>query len=139
MSYFDFIIDISNSFIDYFNSTGNTEFKKQLEKCGFIKYAKVSNGIFYDKTSELSINYQEFQGKHLFKFKGQDVKLKIEINGVNENEAAIITVLNHNVAMFILSKILRTINYRYTNEHISSIRGNAQEGTSSVNKAVFYI
>lgn len=137
MSYYDFIIDISNSFIDYFNKNGESRLKQLLDESTMIVYSKISNGVFYDSSYSNTDMFESKRGTYLFDFKGSSVTLNIEPS-IEEEDIPATILLNHKVAMYILDNILKTINYNYKNERFND-GGTAQEGVSSTNKAVYYI
>lgn len=118
MPYYDYIIDVSNSFIDYYN-----EYLKATEKSKnrcFLQHilcnAVVIDGKFYKHDTNENIpilNFERECGKHVLTFKGKEVKLNIIKE--RQSEATLATFIDHYLAMYILHQILRTINYRYRN------------------------
>jgi len=137
MSYFDYIIDISNSFIEYFNT--HFDNKNIVQRCfdNHVLYHSIaSNGQFFDpNTSDTIPDVSQYVGKKVCTFKGRDITLRI-LEPLNE-ESQETTVLNHGLAMYILNNILKIINYRYTNEY------NRQQGTAAfpatTGQRVYYI
>ena len=135
MSFFDYMIDISNAFIEWFNEHGTRYERGTLEGHRIIIQALAANQKFYRNTRATSIDRDSYEGRVLFKFKGHDVKLHIE-GETDVDEMQTTTLLNVDIAMFILYNVLRTINYRYTNEH-SKKRGS--NTTSTTYQKVLYL
>lgn len=141
MSYFDYIIDISNSFIEYFN----THFKdKTLADTCFSRkilyHVKAANGKFFRADiSETDSNVSNYVGSKICTFKGKDVTLKII--DAQMTEPQITTVICHGLAMYILDNILKIINYRYTNEHTKQHSGNNNTTAipATISQRVYYI
>lgn len=121
MPYYEYIIDISNSFIDFYNKYYSTTVGN-LNNCfskGMLKQVIVADGKFYNEGNYNSFdinNFSEYQNKLVLTFKGKEIRTTI-INNKQGSEATLTTVISNSVAMFILQKILRTINFRYKNEH----------------------
>lgn len=118
MPYYDYIIDVSNSFIDYYNEylKATEESKNRCFLHRILYNAVVINGKFYkhDTNENISIlNFERDCGKQVLTFKGKEVKLNIIKE--RQSEATLTTVVDHYLAMYILHQILRTINYRYRN------------------------
>lgn len=140
MPYYEYIIDISNSFIDFYNKYYSTT-AGNLNNCfskGMLKQVIVADGKFYNEGDYNSFdinNFSEYQDKPVFTFKGKEIRTTI-INNKQSSEATLTTVISNNVAMFILQKILRTINFRYKNEHNNKNRGN-QEATPACERILY--
>lgn len=140
MPYYEYIIDISNSFIDFYNKYYSTT-ASNLNNCfntGLLKQVIVADGKFYNEGEYNSFdinNFSEYQNKLVLVFKGKKIRTTI-INNEQRSEATLTTVINNNVAMFILQKILRTINFRYKNEHNIKYRRN-QEVTPACEKVIY--
>lgn len=117
MSYFDYMIDISNSFIEYFNTHfDNKSIAQKCFDCYVLYHSIASNGHFFDPGSSDTIpDVSQYVGKKVCTFKGRDVTLRIM--EPSEEKSQKTTVLNHGLAMYILNNILKIINYRYTNEY----------------------
>lgn len=117
MSYFDYMIDISNSFIEYFNTHFNDKIIAQ--RCfdrNVLYHSIASNGYFFDpNTSDTIPDVSQYVCKKVCTFKGKDITLRIMEPSKEESQKT--TVLNHGLAMYILNNILKIINYRYTNEY----------------------
>lgn len=117
MSFTEYMLVISNEFIDWYNRKFNNKELKytftKLKRSGILKECVMANNRIYYENSASSINtYEAYNGKKMCTFKGADVLINItDINEVKENNKSVI--LNANVALWILSKILCVINYRY--------------------------
>lgn len=139
MPYYEYIIDISNSFIDFYNKYYSTT-AGNLNNCfskGMLKQVIVADGKFYNEGDYNSFdinNFSEYQNKLVLTFKGKEIRTTI-INNKQGSEAILTTVISNNVAMFILQKILRTINFRYKNEH-NKYRRN-QEATPACERVLY--
>lgn len=140
MPYYEYIIDISNSFIDFYNKYYSTT-AGNLNNCfskGMLKQVIVADGKFYNEGNYNSFdinNFSEYQDKPVLTFKGKEIRTTI-INNKQGSEATLTTVISNNVAMFILQKILRTINFRYKNEHNNKNRRN-QEATPACERILY--
>lgn len=117
MSLTEYILVISNEFIDWYNKKFNNKELKYtfdtLKRNSVLEEGIIANNKIYYKNSRHNVNsYAAYNGKRMCTFKGTDVLINIvDINGVEEDNKSII--LNTNIALYILSKILRVINYRY--------------------------
>ena len=139
LPYYDFMIDISNSFIEWYNMFGNRDVLQRLYEDGTLMSVRVSQGKFYKSAQENRTNHFSVEGASMFMFKGEQKHLHIE-SPTSEGEGTVTTILHHEIAMYILGRILQIINYRYCNEHNKLPEsGSTQEGTSSTYKTVFYL
>ena len=117
MSFTEYILVISNEFIDWYNKKyNNKEWKytfDTLKRSDVLKEGIIANNKIYYENSRRNVNScAAYNGKRMCTFKGKDVLINIvDINEVKEDNKSII--LNTNIALYILSKILRVINYRY--------------------------
>ena len=142
MSYFDYMIDISNAFIDYFNS--NFTDKELVHKCtrDHIIYNIVSAGNkFYEASGSRSLpDVSRYVGKKVCDFHGHEVTLSIT-DGSDYNPQKT-TVFNHWIAMFILNNILRIVNYHYKNDYSRKQGGSSADNTApatTTHQTVFYL
>ena len=120
MPYYDYIIDISNTFIDYFNEYIKN--KRQLEGCfirNLLKRVIVSDGKFYSKedTDSNCMSLDYYRGKKVLTFKGKEILTTITEEEATPKDTTLTIVISHNCAMYVLYHILRTINYKYRNEY----------------------
>ena len=117
MSFTEYMLVISNEFIDWYNKKFNSKELKYtfdtLKRDGVLKEGIIANNKIYYENSRRNVNsYAAYNGKRMCTFKGTDVLINIvDLNEVKEDNKSII--LNTNIALYILSKILRVINYRY--------------------------
>lgn len=147
MSYFDYIIDISNAFIEWFNKTFvNNEGAKSIASSCFrhqvLYNAVVAGRKFYDPSGQRTVpDISRYVGQKVCDFKGQEITLKILSSTTQEPQKTII--LNHGLAMYILNNILKIINYRYTNEYSRQHwQGNNSSTTAistPIGERVFYL
>lgn len=117
MSLIEFIVLISNEFIKWYNDQFN---KKELtikfadlKGCGILRECIIDNGkIYYDSDMNGVNNYAQYIGKKVCVFKGKEITVDItDIAEVrNENKSII---LNTQTALYILTTILKVLNYRY--------------------------
>lgn len=117
MSFIEYMLVISNEFIDWYNKKFNNKELRYtfdtLKNKAVLKEGIIANNKIYYEDSRRDVNsYAAYNGKRMCTFKGVDVLINIvDINGVKEDNKSII--LNTNIALYILSRILRVINYRY--------------------------
>lgn len=124
-SYFDLCMLFSKAFITWFNNQRNpwnTVFNSEnLASSGVIlkvkieenKIYKVSRGISRGAFSDSEIR-SRINGKRLFKFKGQDIVVNIIYDECENNHLCYI--LNSNILGYIITNILRFVNYLYGND-----------------------
>lgn len=117
MSFTEYMLVISNEFIDWYNKKFNNKELRYtfdtLKWNSVLKEGIIANNKIYYENSRRNVNsYAAYNGKRMCTFKGADVLINIvDLNEVKEDNKSII--LNTNIALYILSKILRVINYRY--------------------------
>jgi hypothetical protein len=135
MPYFDFMIDISNNFIEWFNANGTIETKNRLLDKHIIEETTVKEGQFYVIQKASTRDIENCNGCYMFVFKGKRITLHIEDDEEQEEHRTTL-ILNHKLAMFILCNILRIINYHYTNGNTN----NTEAGQSApVSQTVYYV
>lgn len=128
MSFVEFILTISNEFIDWYNDQFNIgiyRFNFQtLISDGILRSCIIANGRIYINGANNTVNrYRQYIGKKMCTFKGQDVLISItDINEVSESNES--TILDTNIALFVLSKILHVINYKYGKSEQTDSEGN---------------
>lgn len=118
--YYDYIIDISNAFIDFYNSYLNRFIPHitDLFTTGLLNKAFVDNGKFYTTSYNGRFylgDIEMYQNKYVLTFKGEKILTKIIPKEGGEEYTS--TILDSNFAIYLLKKILTVINYRYKNEH----------------------
>ena len=117
MSLIEFIVLISNEFIKWYNDQFNkeeltTKFA-DLKSHGILRECIIYNGkIYYDGGRNNVNSYAQYIGKKVCVFKGKEITVDItDIAEVrNENKSII---LNTQAALYILTTILKVLNYRY--------------------------
>lgn len=138
MPYFEFIIDISNCFIDYYNEhLRQTEI--QLQRCYDSKLlwkVLVKDNQFYKNAATNTNNREldQYRNKLVLRFKGKDILTTITEE--DTSDATITTIIDQDLAMFMLNNILKIINFRYKNEHNSKPK---DKSPSPSYKRVLYI
>lgn len=120
MSLIEFIVLISNEFIKWYNDQFNkerltTKFT-ELKRRGILKECIIDNGrIYYDGGRNNVNNYAQYIGKKVCVFKGREITVDItdiaDIAEVRNKNKSII--LNTQTALYILTTILKVLNYRY--------------------------
>ena len=117
MSLIEFIVLISNEFIKWYNDQFNKEELTakfaNLKRHGILKECVIDNGrIYYDSDRDYINNYTQYIGKKVCVFKGREITVDItDITEIrNENKSII---LNIQTALYILTTILKVLNYRY--------------------------
>lgn len=117
MSFTEYMLVISNEFIDWYNKKFNNKELRYtfdtLKRNSVLKEGIIANNKIYYENSRRNVNsYAAYNGRRMCTFKGTGVLINIvDLNEVKEDNKSII--LNTNIALYILSKILRVINYRY--------------------------
>lgn len=116
ISYYDFIIQVSNAFIAWYNSTPaiQKEFAvSTLYSERFLIEVQVENKrIGMMDSSKSSYNIMEVVGSKVCTFKGRDITLNIVKD--TEGERNYTTLLNIALIQFIYTCIIKTINYGYS-------------------------
>lgn len=145
MPYHEYMIDISNCFIDFFNKNMSKHINSS--KCfslNILNKVLFSNGKFYKNTQQLdSDNIDNYQNKLVLLFKGKEIRTKIMETACN-SEYSSVTLLSQDIAMYILYNILYIINFKYNNEYKSKQSNSLGESnqpshTTSVGQGFFYI
>lgn len=140
MPYYEYIIDISNAFIDYYNEhLAKSEEKKSLmfSKKLLVEVVVINNKLYTNRYNESYANLDRYKGKLVLRFKGKDIRTTI-LEEEDNQEQTPTTVLNNNVAMYILKNILRTINFRYINRNKYGT-AKTDDLLASISKRVSYI
>lgn len=140
MPFYDFIMDISNSFISWYNSLEEKPINKDALLSRFTEEAVVSERKFYASNRYYSSNvdYSLLEGTELFTFKGHAIKLHVEAPNNQNNEVHKVILLYKGVAMQILNNILSLINYKYENKYTKQFR-RTQKSSSPISTKVCYI
>ena len=133
-SYFDYMIDISNSFIEWFNQNGNAERLAKLYRKKELIKAYAADGKFYECTSVSEFDSSQVEGTTVLRFKNQDIGLRIL--QVRQSQMEETTLLCQDIAMYILQNILKIINYRYRNEYNNR---QGAENSAPTYQTVYYL
>lgn len=143
MSWIEFIVAISNSFIEWYNKEYNegtvTENYDRLINEDIIKEAIIQDGKVYyaqNRRNVSSADVSRYIGEKICTFKGRDITLNITgaISFENIDNKAV--VLNLQYAELILGGILRFLNYSYGRE---SNTGEGSEETASLSSTKRYL
>lgn len=117
MTYYEYMVDVSNSFIDYYNKKLKSDSAKTkfLYSGGFLIHTIAANGKFREAVNTEFDHISHYQNQLVCVFKGKEIRTRIE-EGTN-SETTLTTILNWQVAMRVLSGILKIINFRFKNEY----------------------
>ena len=138
MSYYNYMISISNAFIEWFNLYGDADKKDELFSRKILKETLITDGKFYEIfISPYTGRY--LIGQRILKFKGQDIRLRVFDSEASERNTSLI--LNSDLAMYILQNILKIVNYRYHdgNNNIQQQGEADRSPTSPIYQTVFYV
>ena len=138
MPYQQFMLDISNAFIEYHNNSplhDRKPLEMLLHKKILINYA-VIQGKFYDANGNDAFVTDTISGRVICEFKGNPVRCRVLPREPQEGIQTTL-ILNHDLAMVILKNILQVINFRYKNER--NTRNNNRQETTSTYQTVLYI
>lgn len=116
MSFRDYIITVSNAFIDWYNEAFNngvyTYSLDDLIRYNTVSKCKITSTKIIKEVSTRGTNYSIYNGKKVCTFKGKDVLVKITDN-INTEDVNTSILLNSDIALYILTKILYILNYKY--------------------------
>jgi hypothetical protein len=118
MSYIEYMLLVSNEFISWYNKKhkeGKYTYDNNILKSKWIiRNCIIANGKLYNDSMYNTNEYLRNEGKLVCVFKGKEYRLTISsIINANNNLS---TILNPNIAMFILTKALNILNYKYGKE-----------------------
>lgn len=132
LPYFDYILDVSNAYIKFYNSSliGSVS-KESLLSSYVLIPARIIERNFYTYVDEYNIDPDAYIGQHVLNFKGKDISLTIFDD---PSTYPTVYILNNIIAQRILFNILRVINFRFRNG-----RNNTEERDSSSCKNVLYL
>ena len=128
LPYFDYMITLSNAFIEWINQYGTAEMVNVLYDSEVLRNVVSKQGKFYSSSRCAHVNYSDYEGQYILHFKERDITLHITHGNSSEEESHIV-LLSHEIAMSILHHILQTINYHYKNEHNNSQQGSVPATT----------
>lgn len=140
MTYYEYMIDVSNSFIDYYNAKLKADNAKTafLFRTKFLITVLVTGNKFRKMGGEYNnvATIDQYQDKHVLTFKGRDIRTKITNDG--NQETTVTTLLNYKCAMYVLENILKIINYRFENDR-NSKGASGTETAAEAHKTAFYL
>ena len=117
MSYIDYMILISNEFIEWYNHRFNqhivTSSYAQLISSGILKECIIDNGriLYFTGNTAPNRDYLDYEGRGVCMFKGKPVNIHIvDDNRGPENK---VVLINSEIAETIAKAILETVNYKY--------------------------
>ena len=132
MSYTEYLIHISNSYIEWVNKYPESEGKEEAIRA-LIKHYLIRDGELYsinNNIKEYIDQYKRYIGKAVCTFKGTPVTVVVtDIEDYTANSSNCVSILHPDIASCLLNKILRTINYRY---------GRYQETPNTVTSKIKY-
>lgn len=135
---YDFMINISNAFISWFNTHGTQEQTSWLFDSKILIKAFVRDNTFYKQNEITPSEIQRNSSRPLLYFKEQPVYLNILQGSNNEQQSTIL--LNPKIAVFVKEQILKVINYRYVNKQLTSNNPEESATTSSTSyQTVYYV
>ena len=111
MTFTEYMLVISNEFIKWYNKRFNDgegvyTFEELKSRYVLKECIIAGNRIYYENSRRNVDTYTAYNGRKMCTFKGVDVLIRIvDLDEVKENNKSII--LNANIALYILSKILR--------------------------------
>lgn len=116
MSFRDYIITVSNIFIDWYNEAFNngvyTYSLDDLIRYNVVNKYKITSTKIIKEVNTRNANYSIYNGKKVCTFKGKDVLVKITDN-INTEDVNTSILLDSDIALYILTKILYILNYKY--------------------------
>ena len=137
LSFSDYVLDVSNCFIEWFNTHRSAEDLRLLKSPRFRQFNTLNevlaaDGKFYQLGStDNNFRIEEYNECYdVLTFKGQVIKLKILPSQQQEGEKT--TIVHSTFAAFIIQHILQTINYHYKNEHRKTRASSARQNYSRV-------
>jgi hypothetical protein len=119
MHFTDFLIHISNSFIEWYNKEFNAKrvsfTMSALKEKSIISTYSIKDKKIYQLDGRSNTNYSEYNGKKVCIFKGETIRIRVtdESNADNNNT----TLLHIGTASKILTEILKFINFKYGNSN----------------------
>jgi hypothetical protein len=140
MPFYDYIIDLSNSFIAWVNKYCTQEQLTDFIQHNVLYSRIIKDGKFMLPATASETDIQRYNGMRMLTFKGQQITLNI-IPDTPDEENPITTLINPGIAMFILQNILRIINYRFTNGHTTNIaeHSSSTETSAQTYQTVIYL
>ena len=130
MGFKDFVISMSNCFIDYVNNHMNrTDYNRgvftveNMDRQGLLRPYVIKEGKIYSytKIQHSSGSYLSYTGNKVLTFKGKDVKLNI-YDDTESTEDNIVYLLNFKLCENILFKMINYLNIVYGSSYTTEIR-----------------
>lgn len=143
MSCPEYIIDVSNAFIDYYNKFRKTNESqvRGLYNAHLLKTVTIKDGKLYtasDNDGYSDVPLDRYRNKFVLRFKGKDILTTI-IKNQDSSDSTPANVIDNRLAMFILRNILRTINYKYKNEHNNNNSNGGTQDSASTRQRTIYL
>ena len=125
MSATEYYTKISNLFIKWYN-------KKIVERkvsrtfsdlydSGILIRAKFLNGAFISpRLTNSNVNYRDYIGEKICTFKGREIRLVIDDSQSSSQENNDVYLLAKDIADYIITIILNTVNFTYGNSKYSN-------------------
>lgn len=136
MSPCEYVIDVSNAFIDFYNRYLKTSESvlRNLFSRELLRHVLVKNGMLYQDGTAPTEHLDRYKNRFVLKFKGKEIRTKIIDTSSSESVPTVI--INYRLAIYILKSILRTINFKYKNEHNNNT-GGQQSPAQACQKTVY--
>lgn len=131
-SFYDYLVNVSNAFIDWINQHGNMGDVDILTRTSCIKTVECGEDGFYD-TGRAIGRHGIVDGVEILKFKGESKRLHVLAD--DEADPSCATILDPGIANFIINRIFNIINYHYGHTEDSDSR----EATTETSKKVYYL
>lgn len=115
ISYVQFIILISNEFIKWYNNQYNAgTYNYTYRGCssGLLAEVVIENNRIYANSNYSDVDYTQYVGTPLFKFKNKTITLKI-IDDYNASNTHKIIILTPVIIETIYNSIIKILNYTY--------------------------
>lgn len=117
MSFIEYMLLVSNEFISWYNQKYRegkyTYDNRSLKSKWIIRDCIIANGKIYNNSNYNTNQYLRKEGNLVCVFKGKEYRLVISSIFTTQNSS---TLINPNIAMFILTKALNILNYKYGKE-----------------------
>lgn len=126
MVFYDYLLDVSNCFIEFFNKCKPNITKENIFSYEILKEVVIKDGKFWTFNTDRYTTISNYIGTPICTFKNKEVTLQIEDK---EETINTVLVLSENVANFIIQRILTIINYNF----------NYGNNDSQTSKAVLFI
>lgn len=129
MPYYEYMVDVSNSFIDFFNQKSfatSITVRDLFDKRLLVKALVVEGKFYRTDVVQVDTNIDSYQNQLVLTFKGKEIRTKI-LPQEGSTELHFATLLNQEIAMYVLSSILTIINFRYRNGYTDKYRAASQD------------